>query len=55
MLIATLAVEWGTRALRINALEVGPDGPASTCAPLIRYMAGPAAQYLTGQAWSLSH
>lgn len=49
MLIATLACEWGSRALRINALEVPADiGPAALH-PLLRYTCGSAAQFLTGQ------
>jgi hypothetical protein len=49
MLVSTLACEWGGRALRINALEVPQDmGPASLH-PLLRYVCGAAAQFLTGQ------
>lgn len=81
MLVATLACEMATRALRVNALEVppddaqrvshkqsyrqSPDGPpidtaGSACAatsagwirrlaPIIAWMAGARAQFLTGQ------
>ncbi len=52
MLIATLACEWGPRALRINALEVPDDATAHQLAPVLNYLAGPAAQYLTGQTLS---
>jgi NAD(P)-dependent dehydrogenase (short-subunit alcohol dehydrogenase family) len=49
MLIATLACEWGPNALRINALEVPVGATAQQLAPVLAYLAGPAAQYLTGQ------
>lgn len=49
MLIATLACEWGSRALRINALEVPADIDPPSLHPLLRYACGSAAQFLTGQ------
>lgn len=49
MLIATLACEWGSRALRINALEVPADIEPAALHPLLRYTCGSAAQFLTGQ------
>lgn len=49
MLVATLACEWGSRALRINALEVPPDTDPQSLHALLRYVCGPAAQYVTGQ------
>jgi NAD(P)-dependent dehydrogenase (short-subunit alcohol dehydrogenase family) len=49
MLVATLACEWGSRALRINALEVPASFEPSFLHPLLRYVCSPAAQYLTGQ------
>lgn len=49
MLIATLACEWGSRALRINALEVPADIDPQSLHPLLRYACGSAAQFLTGQ------
>lgn len=49
MLIATLACEWGSRALRINALEVPADFDPAALHPLLRYACGSAAQFLTGQ------
>jgi len=49
MLISTLACEWGARALRINALEVPQDLDPQSLHPLLRFVCGPAAQYLTGQ------
>ncbi|WP_137917395.1 SDR family oxidoreductase [Hydrogenophaga sp. 2FB] len=49
MLVATLACEWGSRALRINALEVPQGLDPRTLHPLLRFVSGPAAQYLTGQ------
>lgn len=49
MLIATLACEWGSRALRVNALEVPADIDPPSLYPLLRYACGSAAQFLTGQ------
>lgn len=49
MLVSTLACEWGGRALRINALEVPEDLDPQSLHPLLRFVCGPAAQYLTGQ------
>ncbi|MBO9647599.1 MAG: SDR family oxidoreductase [Variovorax sp.] len=49
MLVSTLACEWGGRALRINALEVPEDFDPESLHPLLRFVCGPAAQYLTGQ------
>ncbi|SCK12495.1 NAD(P)-dependent dehydrogenase, short-chain alcohol dehydrogenase family [Variovorax sp. HW608] len=49
MLVSTLACEWGSRALRINALEVPEDLDPQSLHPLLRFVCGPAAQYLTGQ------
>ncbi|RRH81923.1 SDR family oxidoreductase [Variovorax beijingensis] len=49
MLVATLAAEWGARGLRINALELPPDLAPNACLPLLGYLAGPRAQFLTGQ------
>jgi len=49
MLVATLACEWGSRALRINALEVSKNVDPPLLHPLLRFVGGPAAQYLTGQ------
>jgi NAD(P)-dependent dehydrogenase (short-subunit alcohol dehydrogenase family) len=49
MLVSTLACEWGSRALRINALEVAPGAAPGELHPLLRYVAGAGAQYLTGQ------
>ena len=49
MLVSTLACEWGSRALRINALEVGSDLEPARLHALLRYVCGPGAQYLTGQ------
>lgn len=48
MLVASLACEWGARALRVNALSVSRDDPEAV-APLLRFIAGAGAQYLTGQ------
>jgi NAD(P)-dependent dehydrogenase (short-subunit alcohol dehydrogenase family) len=49
MLVSTLACEWGSRALRINALEVPQDLDPASLHPLLRFFCGPSAQYLTGQ------
>ncbi|MDX3986281.1 MAG: SDR family oxidoreductase [Achromobacter sp.] len=49
MLIATLACEWGPRARRINAVEVDAANPDPALNPLLRFVAGAEAQYLTGQ------
>jgi len=49
MLVSTLACEWGARALRINALEVPEDLDPGSLHPLLGFVCGPAAQYLTGQ------
>ncbi|MGE8658395.1 MAG: SDR family NAD(P)-dependent oxidoreductase [Achromobacter sp.] len=49
MLIATLACEWGPKAARINAVEVPAGTDPATCLPLLRFVAGAQAQYLTGQ------
>lgn len=49
MLVSTLACEWGALALRINAVEVPEALDPSQLHPLLAYVCGPAAQYLTGQ------
>jgi len=49
MLVSTLACEWGSRALRINALEVPQDLDPEALHPLLHFVCGSAAQYLTGQ------
>lgn len=49
MLVSTLACEWGSRALRINALEVPDALDPQSLHPLLHYVCGAAAQYLTGQ------
>lgn len=50
MLVSTFACEWGDRALRINALQVPMEGfDAAAMHPLLRYVSGAGAQYLTGQ------
>ncbi|VTU26401.1 SDR family oxidoreductase [Variovorax sp. RA8] len=49
MLVSALACEWGSRALRINALEVPRDLDPGALHPLLRFVCGSAAQYLTGQ------
>ena len=47
MALATLAAEWGALGLRINALSA-TCAPAE-CVPLLDYMSGARAQFLTGQ------
>lgn len=49
MLVATLAAEWGAHGLRVNALELPRDLSPAVCLPLLDYLAGPRAQFLTGQ------
>lgn len=49
MLIATLAAEWGTYGLRINAVEAAPGKAPGDCLPLLEYLTGARAQFLTGQ------
>lgn len=55
MLLATLACEWGAKALRINAVQLSQGWSASALTPLLRYMAGARAQYLTGQILQWQH
>ncbi len=49
MLISTLACEWGPSGARINAVEVAAGAGPDTYLPLLRFVAGAQAQYLTGQ------
>ena len=49
MLIAILACEWGPQALRINGLEVSPTLSANKVSPIVHFLAGAGAQYITGQ------
>ncbi|WP_028604376.1 SDR family NAD(P)-dependent oxidoreductase [Ottowia thiooxydans] len=49
MLLSTLACEWGALALRINAIEVPEGLDPQQLHPLLVYVGGSAAQYLTGQ------
>ncbi|WPH23426.1 SDR family NAD(P)-dependent oxidoreductase [Variovorax paradoxus] len=49
MLVATLAAEWGAHGLRVNALELPPGLAPDSCLPLLGYLAGARAQFLTGQ------
>ncbi|MBY4895538.1 SDR family NAD(P)-dependent oxidoreductase [Cupriavidus sp. AU9028] len=56
MLVATLACEWGQRALRINAVQCEVTAsPASSLRylPLLRYLAAPAARCITGQVLTM--
>jgi NAD(P)-dependent dehydrogenase (short-subunit alcohol dehydrogenase family) len=54
MLVATLACEWGAKGLRINALELGEGMSPQRLSPLIHFIAGAGAQYLTGQTLSMA-
>lgn len=54
MLVSTLACEWGAQALRVNALTVPSDVAPQALRPLLTYMGGAAAQYLTGQILSFA-
>jgi NAD(P)-dependent dehydrogenase (short-subunit alcohol dehydrogenase family) len=49
MLVATLACELASRALRVNAIEVAPGLSAGELAPLLQFVAGACAQFFTGQ------
>jgi NAD(P)-dependent dehydrogenase (short-subunit alcohol dehydrogenase family) len=49
MLVATLACELAPRALRVNAIEVAPGLAPDQLRPLLHYVAGARAQFLTGQ------
>lgn len=49
MLIATLACELGPRTMRVNAIKMDPAVCPSELAPLLRFVAGARAQFLTGQ------
>ncbi|MFM0616280.1 SDR family oxidoreductase [Paraburkholderia nemoris] len=52
MLVSTLACEWGASGLRINAIEVSPqagEAEAASLMPLVHFVAGASAQFLTGQ------
>lgn len=48
MLLATLACEWGAEDLRINGVQADCHDPGAL-APLLRFIAGPRARYMTGQ------
>ena len=52
MLVATLACEWGVKALRVNAIVVPDDVNLKALRAVLNYVAGAAAQYLTGQTLS---
>ena len=58
MLVATLACEWATQGLRINALLLSPQqarGPAvAQLLPLVRFLTGAQAQFVTGQSLDIS-
>ena len=54
MLVSTLAAEWGPLGLRINAMELPQGAAPPACMPLLDYVAGPRAQFLTGQVLRLA-
>lgn len=49
MLVATLACELGPQAMRINAIEMDADSSPAVLAPVVQFVAGACAQFLTGQ------
>lgn len=49
MLVTTLACEWGSRGLRINAIEVDADAALPKLQPVLAYLCGARAQFVTGQ------
>lgn len=53
MLVSTLAVEWGFKGLRINALEISDAVLPTDCLAMLRFVAGAYAQYMTGQTLCL--
>jgi 2-hydroxycyclohexanecarboxyl-CoA dehydrogenase len=54
MFVATQACEWGSKGLRINSLEVHPHTQVASVQPITRYMASAAAQFLSGQSWTIA-
>ncbi|GAB2827165.1 glucose 1-dehydrogenase [Comamonas piscis] len=58
MLVATLACEWATQGLRINALLLSPEQSTGAAVvqllPLVRFLAGAQAQFVTGQSLDIS-
>ncbi|WP_322046472.1 SDR family NAD(P)-dependent oxidoreductase [Paraburkholderia sp. J67] len=54
MFVATQACEWGTKGLRINSLEVHTHTQPHQVQPITHYMASAAAQFLTGQSWTIT-
>ncbi|NLY64815.1 MAG: SDR family oxidoreductase [Alcaligenaceae bacterium] len=49
MLVATLACELGPGAMRVNAIEMAADSSPIALAPVVQFVAGAGAQFLTGQ------
>ncbi|MDR2329917.1 MAG: SDR family oxidoreductase [Comamonas sp.] len=58
MLVATLACEWATQGLRINALLMSPEQATGAAVaqllPLVRFLTGARAQFVTGQSLDIS-
>lgn len=58
MLVATLACEWATQGLRINALLLSPEQATGAAVaqllPLVRFLSGARAQFVTGQSLDIS-
>jgi 2-hydroxycyclohexanecarboxyl-CoA dehydrogenase len=54
MFVATQACEWGSQGLRINSLEIHSQTSVDQVRPIASYMASAAAQFLTGQSWTIA-
>ncbi|WP_312455991.1 SDR family oxidoreductase [Comamonas sp.] len=58
MLVATLACEWATPGLRINTLLLSPEQATGAAVaqllPLVRFLSGAQAQFVTGQSLDIS-
>jgi len=49
MLVCSLACELGSRAMRVNAIEISPDAHPDALVSLLRFVGGARTQFLTGQ------
>ncbi|WP_294375533.1 SDR family oxidoreductase [Pseudacidovorax sp.] len=49
MLLHTLAAEWGSQGLRINAVAIDGPGVDAATQALLAFVAGPRSRFLTGQ------
>jgi NAD(P)-dependent dehydrogenase (short-subunit alcohol dehydrogenase family) len=52
MLVRSLACELGARALRVNAVELAEISALGRLAPLLAYVSGAGAQFMTGEVFS---